>query len=141
MLSFGETPFLECSSKGDKRFSAFYAVIKYQPRKTIEEVYQAAKVFKDGTSGLTWKEAKGRRPVGFKYRSKIYSVESIEDFYFTLWWYYLEHNKNLIDVLNHYKGFSDIFGQEGHCCQAKAIYDYQQGRKPALENWVVLENI
>ena len=28
MIKIGEAPFLECSSKGDKRFSAFYARIK-----------------------------------------------------------------------------------------------------------------
>ena len=44
MIKHGNPPYLECSSRGDKRFSAFYARIK---GKTIEEIYQSAKIFAD----------------------------------------------------------------------------------------------
>lgn len=63
MIIHGKAPFLECSSKGDKRFSAVYAVVKGRGRRTIEAIYQASKVFADNTTGLSIKEAKGRKPV------------------------------------------------------------------------------
>jgi hypothetical protein len=70
MLEFGEAPFLECSSKGDKRFSAFCAVVN---GKTIEQRYQAAKIFEDGSTGLTWREAKGKKAVNMAAASQDFS--------------------------------------------------------------------
>ena len=110
MLKFGEEPFLECSSKGDKRFSAFYA--KWRG-KSIEDRYQAAKVFEDGSTGLSWKEAKGKKPV---------NAEVVRGYYSALWDHYFEENPELLEVIKQYNGFSDIFGQEGHACQAEEIY-------------------
>lgn len=48
MIRVGNAPYLECSSRGDKRFSAFYARIKSLGYKSIEELYQAKKVFANG---------------------------------------------------------------------------------------------
>lgn len=62
MIKVGESPFLECSSKGDKRFSAFYARLKLF-NKTIEELYQSSKIFEDGTTNLSIKDAKGRKAI------------------------------------------------------------------------------
>ncbi len=45
MLAHGSAPFLECSTRGDKRFSAFCARIKGRENRTIESIYQAAKEF------------------------------------------------------------------------------------------------
>jgi hypothetical protein len=66
MVKHGVAPYLECSSKGDKRFSAFYARIKAKKNKSIEELYQAFKIFDDGSTGLDWREAKGRKCVNQK---------------------------------------------------------------------------
>lgn len=62
MIRHGVAPFLECSSKGDKRFSAFCATAVGYDGRTIEQVYQAAKVFDDGSTGLSWRAAKGETP-------------------------------------------------------------------------------
>ena len=63
MIKHGVAPYLECSGKGDKRFSAFYARIKADRNRSIEEIYQAAKVFEGGITNLSWREAKGRKAV------------------------------------------------------------------------------
>jgi hypothetical protein len=42
MIQHGAAPFLECSSRGDRRFSAFAARIKRRANKSIEEIYQGA---------------------------------------------------------------------------------------------------
>jgi hypothetical protein len=113
MLRFGSSPYLECSSKGDSRFSAFYARIKSKGNKSIEELYQASKKFPGGLTGLTWREAKGKVAIN---QSEVRRV------YRELWIEYFNENPNLTDVILQYKGFSDIYGQKGHACQAEEIY-------------------
>lgn len=116
MISVGFDPKLECSSKnpkGDKRFSAFYARIKARDNKSIEELYQASKVFQDGTTNLSIKEAKGKQAI---------NMLEVHKFYSQLWDEYFNENPELLKVIAQFKGFSDIFGQPNHCCQAVEIY-------------------
>ena len=113
MISFGTEPFLECSSKGDKRFSAFNAKIKDEGGKSIEELYQAFKVFDNDLTGLTWKQAKGKKPV---------NIEASRLYYSLLWDLYFYENPELQSVVLKYNGFTDIFGQIDHACQAEEIY-------------------
>jgi len=110
MVRHGEAPFLECSSRGDKRFSAFYAKVNGH---SIEEWYQAAKKFADGLTGLTWREAKGRKAVNTKECARLYAG---------LWDQYITENPELLIVLRKASGLSDVFGQEGHCCQATELW-------------------
>lgn len=117
MIKHGEAPYLECSSKGDKRFSAFYARIPIFQNKNIEELYQAKKVFEDGATNLSWQEAKGRKAVNQKECSEYYSF---------LWNIYIMLNPHLLNILLDAKGLSDIFGQEGHCCQATELWRIKQ---------------
>jgi hypothetical protein len=72
MIRHGEAPYLECSSAGDKRFSAYYARIRRLGNRSIEELYQAKKMFKDGSTELPIDEARGLRPV-----NEMPSAESI----------------------------------------------------------------
>ena len=118
MIRLGEPPYLECSSKGDKRFSAFYARIKGLGNKTIEELYQAYKIFEDGSTGLSWKEAKGRKAVNQEEASRYYAG---------LWRIYVGENPELREILNSATGLSDIFGQKGHCCQATELWKIKNG--------------
>jgi len=110
MIKHGQAPYLECSSKGDKRFSAFYAKVE---NKTIEELYQAAKQFEDGSFGLSIKEAKGRKAINQDTCSKYYSY---------LWNTYIQNNPELLVPLKEASGLSDIFGEPGHCCQATELW-------------------
>lgn len=110
MIRHGEPPYLECSSRGDKRFSAFHARVR---GKSIEERYQAAKVFEDGSTGLTWREAKGRKAV---------NQEECAILYGQLWAEYIQTNPSLLTVLRSARGLSDMFGQPGHVCQATELW-------------------
>ena len=112
MLRFGSEPFLECSGAGDKRFSSFYAYVK-RHRDTIENLYQAYKIFEDGSTGLHWSEAKGKTPINLK---------ECVDYYSYLWDTYIQENPELLDVLDMYNGFSDIYGQKNHQCQAAELW-------------------
>lgn len=114
MLKFGKEPYLECSSKGDKRFSAFYARIEMNGIiDSIEGHYQRFKVFEDGSTGLYWRQAKGRVAVNQGKARKYYAI---------LWDRYFKKNPQLEGVITGYNGFSDIYGQEGHACQAEEVY-------------------
>src|SRR5215217_720210 len=107
VIRHGSPPYLECSSRGDRRFSAFAARIRQCGNRSIEEIYQAAKVFDDGMTGLSWRAAKGRKAVNMDDCVALYSL---------LWDLYIFENPQLLSVLRSTTGLSDIFGQPGHCC-------------------------
>lgn len=113
MVTIGSAPFYECSSRGDKRFSAFYARIKTYNNRTVEDLYQAAKIFEDGRTGLHWKEAKGKRPI---------NVDYCKVWYAHLWDMYIWENPELLSMLKAQPGLSDVFGKEGSCCQALELW-------------------
>lgn len=112
MIRHGAAPFLECSSKGEKRLSAFYARLKGDDR-SIEEQYQAAKKFADGSTGLNWREAKGRTPVNNR---------EVADLYSKLWDWYISENPDLLEMIRNATGLQDTFGQLGHRCQATELW-------------------
>src|ERR1017187_7225888 len=87
MIKHGEPPYLECSSKGDKRFSAYFAVVD---GKTIERWYQANKVFEYGITNLSIEQAKGRVSI---------NQEDCAVFYSHLWDEYIAKHPELLEVL------------------------------------------
>lgn len=113
MIQHGTAPFLECSSKGDRRFSAFGAFIRRRAGRSIEEIYQAAKVFADGSTGLTWREAKGK---------KAENAAEVRVLYGVLWDEYMAENPHLLTVITSASGLQDLFGQAGHACQATELW-------------------
>ena len=113
MVKHGKAPFLECSSKGDKRFSAFFARIRSRNNETIENIYQRSKVFENGVTGLDWRDAKGK---------KALNSEEVTVLYFQLWHEYIDENPHLVEVLTKASGLSDIFGNITSNCQATALW-------------------
>ena len=129
MVKHGIAPFLECSSKGDGRFSAFLARLRAYNGKSIEEIYQAAKVFEDGSTGLHWRKAKGKKCINPDQVRKLYSE---------LWDQYLAENPDLMPILTSATGLSDLFGQAGHACQATELWrirnDYIERENDVMMN-------
>ena len=122
MLKFGKAPYLECSSKGDRRFSAFHARIARRDGRSIEDLYQSAKTLPDGRTGLNWREAKGQPCV---------NIEECRELYAKLWQDYFEENPDLLEYAREFNGFSDIYGQAGHACQAEEIHKLANIRESA----------
>lgn len=114
MIRHGNAPFLECSSRGDKRFSAFYARIKYCENRTIEDLYQSSKIFENNITGLSWKEAKGKKAI---------NQEWCNVYYTWLWKMYIWENPAFLPILKQASGLSDVFGQNGHVCQATELWN------------------
>lgn len=113
MIRHGEAPFLECSSRGVKTLSAFHARVKRFGGKSIEEIYQSAKVFADGSTGLSCSEAKGRQAT---------NMDEVHSLYSQLWDAYIAENPTLLEAITLASGLSDMFGQPGHCCQATELW-------------------
>lgn len=118
MISHGNAPFYECSSYGDKRFSAFYARIRARGNRSIEELYQGFKVFAGGATGLHWREAKGKRCINYA---------EAHAFYARLWDEYIAENPELLEVLKDQPGLSDRYGKVGHACQATELWRIRNG--------------
>ena len=116
---------LECSSKGDKRFSAMYARIELCGRwDTIESHYQLAKRFGTSPPPTHWKQCKGRRPTHFVWNGINLPLTKLTDFYNYLWSLYLDANPHLVGYLTQFSSFTDCFARSGCNNQAKAIQLY-----------------
>ncbi len=116
MIRVGVPPYLECSSRGDVRFSAFYARPKSLHGRSIEVAYQAAKKFEDDSTNLHWRRAKGRRAVNQEECAQLYRK----------WWREWVEEQKLMPVLLEATGLSDIFGQPGHLCQAEVLWEIRE---------------
>ena len=112
MIRHGEAPFLECSTRGDARFSAFRARPRSAGGQSIEQVYQNAKVLADGRTNQG-SAAKGKRATNAAECAALYS---------RLWDEYISENPELFEVIRTARGLSDMFGQPGHACQATELW-------------------
>lgn len=123
---------LECSSKGDKRFSAFYAKIHFEEYyDSIENFYQSCKCFGD-ECGLTWREVKGKTPTHIKVAGVEMSVKYLTPFYKAMWLIYLDNHPNLIAHAAQFDEYNDIFKGKSINCQADVIRQYMKNGRESL---------
>jgi FMN phosphatase YigB (HAD superfamily) len=114
-------PYYECSSKGDKRFSALYAKLN---GKSIEEIYQ---LDIKGYRGKVkhWKEAKGKSPFNGKSKEQLFKE------YVELWKEYFRRYPELLEEIKEKakdKTITDMFGVTS-INQARAICYILNGEK------------
>lgn len=115
---------LECSTKGDKRFSALCARIEVNGKfDTIENHYQLSKLFLDVNSGKIikfddFKKVKRAqylndyKLIGFEIGNKSFELYDLSYWYKSLWYKYFIKNKHLLKVIAEYDEFTDIFKKE-----------------------------
>ena len=118
MLRFGTAPYLECSTRGDRRFSAFVARPTSLRGRSIEEAYQTSKILADGTRPATWREGKGKRATNALELASLYDA----------WWLEYITENNLLPTLRSASGLCDTFGQPGHLCQAEVLWRIRNGQ-------------
>lgn len=135
---------LECSSKGDKRFSAFYAKTKFVGiMDSIEMHYQLCKRFDDIESPDlrgSWKEkqeyckkVKGKNPDFIVIANRKLDSRFLSPFYKLLWAKYFEENPELISFASEFDEFNDIFKGSALNCQADVIRQYiKEGKESVL---------
>ena len=129
---------LECSSKGDRRFSAFYAYINlFGVYDSIENHYQNSKKFNRGFV----KNPKGMNPDFIEVNKIEVDSEYLTDFFNLLWVIYLDEHPELISYASKFKDFHDIFkGKNTINCQADSVRDYiRYGRSYIMESDSMIE--
>ena len=119
---------LECSSVGDKRFSAFYAHTSFFGKvDSIENIYQSVKRDMNGN-----KCGKGKKVDHIIINGKRLSPSYLTPFYIMLWVKYLDNNKELVTYADKFDTFTDKF--RGKCinCQADIIKAYVKNGRSSL---------
>lgn len=141
---------LECSTKGDIRFSAFGARVKvFGVENTIESHYQQAKVVITGRDvygePIAYVAGKGKRPSAMRLmkRAGIYTyldVKYITPFYKLLWVKYLDEHPELVEYASQFDDFHDMFKGKSINCQADVIREYiKLGRNHIMNDPLVIE--
>lgn len=125
---------LECSSKGDKRFSSFYAKVDvYGKFDSIENHYQLCKRFGDEVP-KSWRDAKEKMPTHIHVNGKDLDVKLLSQFFDLLWCKYLDANPGLVKLAKEYDDFTDMFRGKSINCQADSIRKYvKEGRAEAIK--------
>ncbi|MEG1494673.1 MAG: hypothetical protein RR406_00015 [Bacilli bacterium] len=125
---------LECSSKGDKRFSAFYAKIKvFGKYNSIESHYQNCKRDKHGHIAGKGKKVDQMIIVLSDGSTIKLSPSYLTAYYKLLWCCYLDNNLELVEYASTFDDFNDMFKGRAINCQADTIRQYiKQGRKSIL---------
>lgn len=98
---------LECSVRGDKRFSAVFAKVSINgEEKSIDEWYQSAKRSEDG--GKVEKGCPFDHIVDPFTNTKL-SIKDAHDLYRGLWIKYLKDNPDLVEFASKFDEFTDSF--------------------------------
>lgn len=115
---------LECSSKGDKRFSALYAKVKvFGVYDSIENHYQNCK--RDINNQVVGKGKKVYKMVIEKTKETIELPPSfLTAYYKLLWCAYLDANPNLVEYASRFNDYHDTFKGKAINCQADVIRQY-----------------
>lgn len=128
-----EPKVLECSSRGDVRFSALHARVSVFGRTAaIEEHYQLSKRF-GAKKPRSWRDAKGRKPTHLEIGDRVLPVEYLTAWYAALWLKYLDQHPELVEYARTFDVFRDSFAKPGTNSQAEMVRLYaKQGRRALL---------
>lgn len=126
---------LECSSRGDKRFSALYAKVNFNGiYDTIENHYQKCK-----RKNNHEKVKKGEKPDYIVINNYKLPVTYLSPFYKLLWYIYLEENKELVEYAGSFDSFTDMFkGKNTVNSQADVIKEYLFNKKQIIKDIMVI---
>lgn len=125
---------LECSTKGDSRYSALCAkVTAFGKTDTIENFYQLSKRFGDYVP-KNFKDAKGKNPSHIHINGLDLETKYLSQWYKLLWVKYLDKNPYLVEHAKTFDEYNDIFKGRSINCQADVIRQYvRQGRQSLLD--------
>lgn len=120
---------LECSSRGNKKFSALYAKVNvFGKTDTIENHYQSCKKFNTYIGN-----SKGKYPDYIILGKLKLSPEYLSQYYDILWIIYLDEHPKLVEYAKQFDDFSDMFKSKNSiCCQADTIRKYVKGGRKSL---------
>lgn len=122
---------LECSTRGDRRFSAFGAYITINGKTDcIENFYQCSKKTEDGEIA-----GKGRP---FKYFvcpfcGLEFPKEEVSDLYKGLWIIYFNNHPELLEYASRFDGFNDMFKGRSSNCQADVVREMVKDKESFID--------
>ena len=121
---------LECSTKGDSRFSAFCAKVNiFNMVDTIENLYQLCKRFGSDIAPSNWKDCKGKAPTHIIINNIKLDTKYLTPWYKLLWLTYLDSNPELVAFASQFDDYNDMFKGKSVNCQADVIRQYiKKGR-------------
>ena len=121
---------LECSSKGDKRFSALYAKVKvFGFEDSIENHYQRCKRDINGNP-----VKKGQKVDYIIINGMEAPANFLTAYYKLLWCSYLDAHPELVAYAATFDDYNDMFRGKAINCQADVIRQYvKEGRKSILQ--------
>lgn len=123
---------LECSTRGDKRFSAFGAYITINGRTDcIENIYQCSKRTKDGDIA-----GKGR-PFSYficPFCGLKFPKEDVSDLYKGLWIVYFNEHPELLEYASEFDGYNDMFRGRSTNCQADVVREMVADKETFIDN-------
>jgi hypothetical protein len=125
---------LQCHSRGDKRFSALFAVVEFNGKQaTIEQHYQLCKRFEGKPVPKQISDSKGKTPSHIVVARKRLPASAINGFYTYLWLKYFQAHPDLLAYARTFDEFHDMFGgksvnRQDHTVRACA----KQGLKAVL---------
>lgn len=124
---------LECSSAGNKKFSAFHARINiFGKTECIEQVYQLSKRFGDFVP-QDWRDSKGKEPTHMCVNGVTLDVSHLSGFYKCLWIKYLDAHPELVTYAQKFDTFIDSRRGKAWNSQAECVETYvKRGRKALL---------
>ena len=122
---------LECSSKGDKRFSALYAKVIFDDKyDSIEHHYQNCKRKYNSS-----KVKKGEKPDYIIINQYKLPINFLSPFYKYLWFIYLESHKDLVKYASAFDSFTDMFkGKNTINSQADVIKEYITNKEKLIND-------
>lgn len=123
---------LECSTRGDRRFSAFGAYITIRGKTDcIENFYQRAKRTDDGSIA-----GKGK-PFSYfvcPFCGLEFPGEEVSDFYKGLWIIYFNKYPELLEYAAEFDDFHDMFKGKSVNCQADVIREMVRDKESFIKN-------
>lgn len=141
---------LECSTRGDRRFSALCAKVSAFGRiDTIESHYQTTKCLANPKTGeiirsKSWRDVKRLQHMGYvSVRHEFRGYPGVKDgftfpatlskaFYYLLWVKHLDQHPELVEYARQFDSFSDVFARPGSVTQAEAVHLYVKSGREAL---------
>lgn len=121
---------LECSSAGDKRFSALFAYVNvFGVWDSIENHYQNSKKDKFGNKAYRNKDIDHISIFNIDF-----PIEYLTPFYKMLWCEYLDNHNNLVEYAKQFDDFNDQYRRWYTInCQADVIRQYvKEGRESII---------
>lgn len=134
---------LECSSKGDTRFSALYAKVEYMGVfDTIESIYQNSKRFLNPQQEyVKYDKPKGKKPDGVEVFDTLYDADMLTPFYKWLWVQYFRANPNLLEHAKSFDDFHDTFKGKSINCQADVVRELVNDYNGILESIAFVDDL